>query len=388
MDDIIYENGEVSEIDETRDDDVNEANEEEKEIRDLYLEFNLFLEKSLGIKQDKGIKGTIPTGIDVLDVILGGGFVIGSLGILVGSPGSGKSMLAMQTLGTAQKKFKEVLVSYIDVEQSTTMNRLVSLGVNSPPIKPFTDITIEKLLKFIDCVCMYKEKYNKVDIPAIIVWDSIANTLSEKEKEVDDINQTIGLRARTLSMALPKYISKCSKYNICLLAINQLRDLINIDKYHPVSNDLKFMTPSKNMPSGNAIKFNAFHLLELKIKGVTNVDKHGFNGIIVSAKCVKNKLFPPNIEVMLYGDFVKGFSNFWTNYNFLVDMEMIKTGSWNMMEGKFTGKFRTKDAEKMYENDFTFRDAFDQLVHDTLERFKLQNNGGGVNIETNYDQGE
>jgi TPP-dependent 2-oxoacid decarboxylase len=58
----------------------------------LFEEFNSFLETKANISADTGIKNTIPTGIDVLDAILGGGFVIGALNMICGAPGSGKCL--------------------------------------------------------------------------------------------------------------------------------------------------------------------------------------------------------------------------------------------------------------------------------------------------------
>lgn len=341
----------------------------DSEVRDLYEKFNAFMEQRGELKQDLGTKQVIPTGIDLIDTILGGGFAVGSISILVGNPGSGKSMLAMQTLGSAQRKFNgRAVVSFLDAEQSTTTQRLYNLGVKLPKIRPYSDFTLEKVFSFLELTCVQKEQEGKIDTPTVVVWDSIANTLSTKEQEIDDVNQTIGLKARILSRLLPKYVAKCAKYNICLIAVNQLRDLISIDRYHPASNDLKFMTSSKDMPAGNAIKYNAFHLVELKIRGLTDIDKHGFNGVIVGAKCVKNKLFPPNIEVNIVGDFVHGFSNFWTNYTFLTDNKIIQAASWNTLPG-YSKKFRTRDANKLYNTDPEFQKSFDELSKTSLQEF-------------------
>ena len=55
-----------------------------KESNDLFQEFNEFLEEKVKITPDApGKKVTIPTGIRTLDAILGGGFAVGSLNIIV-----------------------------------------------------------------------------------------------------------------------------------------------------------------------------------------------------------------------------------------------------------------------------------------------------------------
>ena len=84
-------------------------------------------------------------------------------------------------------------------------------------------------------------------------------------------------------------------------------------------------------------------------------------------KIVKNKLFAPNLVVNILGDFVRGFSNFWTSYSFLVETGRIKTGAWNFLMNTPEKKFRTKDAENMYEKDEGFKLAFDELVKDAIK---------------------
>lgn len=346
--------------------------EDEEKTKKLYEEFSTFLEVKAEIVADIGEKSTISTGIDLLDAILGGGFAIGALNIIVGQPGSGKSMLAIQTLGQAQKQFKGNLIgSFLDSEEATTILRLANLGVRYPKLKPYVDITVEKVFKFIEGLCVFKQEKKIVDVPSVVIWDSIANTLSQKEREVEDPNQVIGYKARLLSILVPKYVAKCAQHNICLLAVNQLRDVLKIDKFAPPK-DLKFMSASKDMPGGNVLKFNAFQLTEMKVKsaiapGATeDSNKYGFEGIIVKLKCVKNKLFQPNVEIEIVGSFVSGFSNFWTNYNFLKNTKRLHGGSWNFLISLPDKKFRTKDALNLYKTDAGFKQAYDAAVKEAI----------------------
>ena len=339
----------------------------DSKTKELYLEFNSFLEVKADMIPDKGIKDTISTGIDLLDAVMGGGFAIGTLGVVTGQPGSGKSMIAIQTLAAAQKKYKgTILTSYLDSEESTTTARMANLGVRYPKLKPYTDITVEKVFRFLEGTCLFKEQEKIVDVPSVIVWDSVANTLSQKEREVEDINSVIGYKARVLSILIPKYVAKLSIFNICLIAVNQLRDIISIGPYQ-APRELKFMSTGKDMPGGTTLKFNAFHLLEMNIKGVATEEKFGFSGIIVRTKCVKNKLFAPNIEIELIGDFVTGFSNFWTNYKFLVDNKRLESGAWNYLVDLPEKKFRTKDAMELYETDEKFKEFYDKAAKETIQ---------------------
>ena len=132
------------------------------------------------------------------------------------------------------------------------------------------------------------------------------------------------------------------------------------------------MSASKDMPGGNILKFNAFQLVEMKVKsaiapGATNDSaKYGFEGVIVKLKCVKNKLFPPNIEIEVVGSFTTGFSNFWTNYNFLKETKRLKSGAWNFLIALPDKKFRTKDAPELYATDDEFKKGYDAAVKEAI----------------------
>lgn len=335
---------------------------------DLYSDFKSFLEKRADITPDiNENKQTMKTGIDLMDGILGGGFAIGALNIIVGQPGSGKTMLAIQAIAAGQRQYAgKLLGSFLDSEESTTQVRMSNLGVNQPKIKPYIDMTVEKVFQFLEGMCVFKQERDIVETPSVVVWDSVANTLSQKEREAEDPKSVIGYKARILSLLIPQYVAKCSKNNICLIAINQLRDNLQMGQFSPAP-DLKFLSSNKEMPGGNSLKFNAFQLVEMKVKSQLKPDKYGFDGIIVRAKCVKNKLFSPNIEIELLGSFQSGFSNFWTNFNFLSEKERIETGAWNKLVGLPEKKFRTKDAEEFYHSDEEFRIYFDTLVSRTIQ---------------------
>jgi RecA/RadA recombinase len=343
-----------------------------EEAMDLYSEFSSFLEKTTEIKGDTGIKQTISTGIDLLDAILGGGFAIGALSIIVGQPGSGKSMLAIQIMAAGERQFKGKMIPlFLDSEEATTKIRLANLGVNYPPIEPISDITVEKVFKVIEGLCLFKQEKDILEHPSVVIWDSIANTLCQAEIETDDINQVIGRKARTLSLLIPKYVAKCAQNNIALIAVNQLRDVLSMGPYG-APKDLKFMSSTKDMPGGTILKYNAFHLVEMKVKsaiapGATEDSaKYGFEGVICKLKCVKNKLFPPNIEIELVGSFTSGFSNFWTNFNFLKNTKRMKSGAWNYLITLPEKKFRTNNAPTLYKTDAEFRQAFKDSVEEAL----------------------
>lgn len=349
--------------------DSNELEKNKSEADALFSEFSSFLEKKMEIienVEDGGIKTTTSTGIDLVDAILGGGFAIGALNIIVGQPGSGKTMLAIQTMAQMMNNYLgKSIAAFLDSEEATTKIRLQNLGVRYP-IKLLNDITVEKVFKFIEGVSLFKQEKGIVEIPSMVIWDSIANTSSQKERETEDINSVIGYKARLLSLLLPKYIAKSAQNNICLIAVNQMRDVLNIGQFAPPK-DLKFMSQSKDVPGGMALKYNAFHMVEMKVGQLLTQDKYGFDGVKTRIKAVKNKLFQPNIEVEILGSFNNGFSNFWTNYNFLAESKRLNTGAWNYLTSFPEKKFRTKDALHLYKTESDFKEKFDTAAKDAIQ---------------------
>lgn len=339
---------------------INEINES------LQLAFDDFIDNKVETETLDEIE-TISTGIDVLDAILGGGIALGNFSVFVGNPGSGKSTLAVKPIVNLQQKYgNKCLCLYLDSEETMSTKRLDELGVSRPKLKPKSNITIEKLFEIIEGIILFKEEKNIMDYPVLIVWDSIANTITNKDLTAKDINETIGLKARILSTMLPKYISKMRTYNITLLAINQLREKLQMGLFQTAP-DLKYLGQERDMPGGQAIKFNAAQLINIKQKSDLKKDQYGFDGIRVSVKTVKNKLRLPNQECEIVLNFKTGFDNFWSNYIFLADKKYIKTGAWNKLDNYNEKSFRTNEAKILYETDEKFRNCFDELTKECIK---------------------
>jgi hypothetical protein len=167
---------------------------------------------------------------------------------------------------------------------------------------------------------------------------------------------------------IPRALAKCAQNNIGIVAINQLRDKMDLAKgKFAAPNDLKFISQNKQIPGGNAIKFNAFHLIEMKVMKMIDKTKFGFDGFISKFVAVKNKEFTPNIPLEIVASFSHGFSNFWTNYRFLRDAKRLDAGAWNKLIDLPEKKFRTKDAHELYRTDLEFKEAYDNAVKETVQ---------------------
>ncbi|WP_353684131.1 DNA repair protein RadA [Thermodesulfovibrio sp. 3907-1M] len=109
------------------------------------------------------------TGIGELDRVLGGGLVKGSLILIGGDPGIGKSTLLLQASLNLSVQYGKVL--YVSAEESLTQIKLRAerLGISSEGILLLSETLVEKI---IECA--------KETQPAVLIVDSIQTVYTEE----------------------------------------------------------------------------------------------------------------------------------------------------------------------------------------------------------------
>ena len=110
----------------------------------------------------------IGIGIDELDRVLGGGIVPGSVILIGGDPGIGKSTLLLQVLAGLMGQLKCLYVSGEESLQQINM-RARRLGLDVGPLRCLTETNVEQILNVAQ-----KEK------PGLVVVDSIQTLHSEQ----------------------------------------------------------------------------------------------------------------------------------------------------------------------------------------------------------------
>lgn len=110
-----------------------------------------------------------PVGITEFDRVMGGGIVPGSLTLIGGDPGIGKSTLILQMFGAMA--VRDVKLLYVSGEESAPQikQRAERLGVNAPQIYVITENCLEKIL----------EEIKKLQ-PSVIAIDSIQTIYSSE----------------------------------------------------------------------------------------------------------------------------------------------------------------------------------------------------------------
>lgn len=104
----------------------------------------------------------ISTGLVEFDRVLGGGIVRGSVVLIGGAPGAGKSTILLQAIANAAQSGISVL--YVSGEESLQQiaERSHRLGLNSNAIKMLAETSVQRI-----CDCIDKEK------PELLIVDSI-----------------------------------------------------------------------------------------------------------------------------------------------------------------------------------------------------------------------
>ena len=138
-----------------------------------------------------------PTGFDELNRVLGGGIVKGSLTLIGGDPGIGKSTLIMQVGNQIASKGESVL--YVSAEESAEQLKLRAerLGVATPNFYVLPEVTLENILES-------AEKLN----PSLLVIDSIQTIYkSELSSAPGSVGQVRECTADLLRLAKEKGVA-------------------------------------------------------------------------------------------------------------------------------------------------------------------------------------
>jgi DNA repair protein RadA/Sms len=133
----------------------------------------------------------VSTGVGELDRVLGGGLVPGSLILLGGDPGIGKSTLLLQVADHLARNGKTVL--YLSGEESAAQIKLRSLrlGINSAAIYVLNEQNLDLL-----------ESYIKEIKPDLLIIDSIQTVYSENISSIPgSVSQLRECTARLMTLA-------------------------------------------------------------------------------------------------------------------------------------------------------------------------------------------
>lgn len=215
----------------------------------------------------------VSTGCLSLDLALGiGGVPRGRIIEIFGPESSGKTTLAQHIVAEVQKLGG--IAAFVDAEHALDPDYAAKIGVNVKDMLISQPDTGEQALEIVETLV----RSNAVDV---IVIDSVAALVPQKEIEGDMGDQHMGLQARLMSQALRKLTGIVSKSKTIVIFINQIRLKIGV-----------FFGNPETTTGGTALKF--YSSLRVEIRRAAQI-KQGDKiiGNRVKIKIVKNKVAAP-----------------------------------------------------------------------------------------------
>jgi len=226
----------------------------------------------LGAGKTEAIEG-IPTGSLSLDMALGGqGIPRGRIIEIFGPESSGKTTLALHVIAQSQKQGG--IAAFIDAEHALDPAWAKKLGVDLENLLVSQPSSGEEAMHIAEMLI----RSNAVDV---IVIDSVAALVPQKELEGEIGDSHVGLQARLMSQSLRKLTGAIAKAKTAVIFINQIREKIGV----------MFGSP-ETTPGGRALKFYSSCRIDVRRVGQIR-DGEQVIGQRVKARVVKNKVAPP-----------------------------------------------------------------------------------------------
>ena len=240
---------------------------------------------SIGPGADVKSPARLPTGVRVLDEVLGGGWPQGRISEVWGPQGAGKSTLCLAAVAAAQATKKGDVV-WFDQENTFEPSWAKLMGVD--------------LARLIHAGPMAGEdaadlalQYIRAQVPLVVV-DSVIEMIPEKELLRGSGEESVGTVARLLARWLPKVVVLQGKSPTVVLLVNQVRDRIGF-----------FFGETERAPGGHTLA----HLDSVRLK----VHRRGWLkerdkkvGYTLAFKVVKSKVGGETREGRVDVNFEKG----------------------------------------------------------------------------------
>lgn len=160
---------------------------------------------------------TISTGSITLDYNLSvGGYVVGRMHEMWGADGVGKTTLNLLTAASAQRKFPDRIVVWVDVERRLDLAWAVSHGVDLSKFLHVRPSDAEEVADQVKDMC-------RSGLVSYIVVDSIGAMIPEKEKEKDAGDAVVGKQAQIVTRMVKIAAVEAEKTSTTVMFINQVR---------------------------------------------------------------------------------------------------------------------------------------------------------------------
>ncbi len=312
----------------------------------------------LGADRQKEIEG-ISSGSLSVDLALGGrGFPRGRIIEVFGPESSGKTTLALHAVAAAQRAGG--IAAFIDAEHALDPSWAKKLGISLESLLVSQPTSGEEAMQIAELLI----KSNAVDI---IVIDSVAALVPQKELDGEIGDSFVGLQARLMSQAMRKLTGAIAKSKTTVIFINQIREKIGV----------MFGSP-ETTPGGRALKFYSSCRVDVRRIG-TLKDGEDVVGQRVRVKIVKNKVAPPFRVAEFDMMHANGISIEGDILDLAVAAKLIdKTGTWMRFGETHLGQGREKARQFLQDNPAVALELREKILanKDTVIAVESQPAGG------------
>jgi recombination protein RecA len=296
----------------------------------------------LGLDRSPKLSG-ISTGSLSLDIALGGaGIPRGRIIEIFGPESSGKTTLPLHVVACAQKA--DGIAAFIDAEHALDPSWVKKLGVDLESLLVSQPSSGEEAMRITEMLV----NSNSVDV---IVVDSVAALVPEKELQGEIGDSHVGLQARLMSQALRKLTGAIAKSKTSVIFINQIREKIGV----------MFGSP-ETTPGGRALKFYCSCRIDVRRVGQLK-EGEDVIGQRVKAKVVKNKVAPPFRSAEFDMMHTNGISYEGDVLDLAIAKKLIiKSGAWFRYGDQPLGQGREKARQYMKDHPDFLADIQSQIL--------------------------
>jgi recombination protein RecA len=254
-----------------------------------------------------------------LDEAMGGGYPKGRIIEIYGAESSGKTTLTIHAMAECQKEGGRV--AFIDMEHAFDKKYAEALGVDTDELVFTQPDSGEQALELAD-------RFISSGLFQLVIVDSVAALVPEKEAEGDMGDSQMGLHARLMSQALRKLSPKTKKNNCTVIFINQTRSKIGVMFGNP-----------ETTTGGNALKFYASVRLRTSRTGSGKDQSGELSSNLTKVEVKKNKTAPPFKIAEFEIEFGKGIDKTGELIDIACEVgAMEKSGSWYSYSGNKLGQ--------------------------------------------------
>jgi recombination protein RecA len=312
----------------------------------------------LGLDAQKPIEG-ISSGSLSVDLALGGkGFPRGRIIEVFGPESSGKTTIALHSVAAAQRAGG--IAAFIDAEHALDPSWAKKLGISLESLLVSQPTSGEEAMNIAEMLI----KSNAVDI---IVIDSVAALVPQKELDGEMGDSFVGLQARLMSQAMRKLTGAIAKSKTTVIFINQIREKIGV----------MFGSP-ETTPGGRALKFYSSCRVDVRRIG-TLKDGEEVVGQRVKVKVVKNKVAPPFRVAefdMMHADGISVEGD-------ILDLAIIaklvdKTGTWLRYGETHLGQGREKARQFLKDNPAVAQEIREKILGAKDTVIAMASDGGAA----------